>query len=119
MSEFVMNEPVEEPRSVSIEEYGKLPREKKILYWRVRNRFKLISTLTVNHLKNAHLFAQKKELEYHNVAGLFSELAEQMRTEAEKRGIELPEMDTEFHKRSSKLKKKIKENVDPPIGESV
>ena len=59
-----------------------------------------------DYLQNAKIHAQKKELYFFNRATIFSELVEQLEKEAESRGIELPDYDTEFHKNRRVLKTK-------------
>lgn len=65
------------------------------------------SEMTEKHLANAKIHSQKKELFYFNRASLFNELVELLEKEGERRGIELPDHDTDFHKNRRKLKSSV------------
>jgi hypothetical protein len=60
------------------------------------------------YLQNAKIHAQKKELHYFNRSGIFNELVELLEAEAEKRGFELTDYDTQYHKNRRMFKDKIK-----------
>jgi hypothetical protein len=70
--------------------------------------------LSDDYLQNAKIHAQKKELHYFNRAGLFNELTELLEAEAETRGIELTDYDTEYHKNRRMFKNKMKVSKEEP-----
>lgn len=71
--------------------------------------------LTDHHLQTAKLHAQRKELTYWNRASHFAKLAEKLDKEAERRGLELRDYNTEFHKNSRKLKEATKDDRNSKI----
>lgn len=56
------------------------------------------SEMDDEYLQNAKLHAQRKELYYHNRYTLFSDLVWKMDQEAEHRGIQLRDYNTEYHR---------------------
>lgn len=67
------------------------------------------SQMTDEHLKNAKLHAQKKELFFFNRSAVFGELVELLEEEANRRGIDLPDRDTEYHKKRRNYKNRVDE----------
>lgn len=63
--------------------------------------------LSNEHLQNAKLHAQKKELYHHNCYNVFSELVCKLDAEGKKRSVELRDYNTQFHKNERKLKRLI------------
>jgi hypothetical protein len=69
-----------------------------------------VKKLSNAHLKRAKMFAQKKELEYFKLVNVFNGLVEMLEIEAERRGIELKDFDSAYHKkRRNQLNKKSDE----------
>jgi alpha-galactosidase/6-phospho-beta-glucosidase family protein len=99
---------IEEKGVINKNAYDKLPEEERLQYWQIgKNKFKLLTELTDEHLQNAFCYAQTKELSYHNKYTLFDELVEKIEDEASKRGIQLKDIETEFHAKTRKYKSKI------------
>lgn len=68
-----------------------------------------------HHLQTAKLHAQRKELIYWNTASNFAKLAEKLDKEAARRGLELRDYNTEYHKNTRKLKDSIKNDGNSKI----
>ena len=101
---------VDDKGVISKEEYKKLNYDEKLNYWQIKEGgFKLISELGSEHLQKAFCYAQTKELIYFNKHNLFNGLAEQIETEAGKRGVSLSDINTKFHRNERKYKSKISE----------
>ena len=99
---------VEDKGVILKDEYKALDIEERLNYWQIsEDRFKLISELETEHLQKAFYYAQTKELVYHNKYNLFNELTNKIDAEAERRGLSLSDIDTDFHKNTRKHKSKI------------
>ena len=61
--------------------------------WRTADGDVLMNEMDSVHLQKAYNFSQKSELDAHNRYCMFSKLAEQLREEAESRGLVLKEVD--------------------------
>jgi hypothetical protein len=72
--------------------------------WFDGQRYIPFRELPNTRLQTAKLYAQRKQLHYFNKAAYFSELVEKLENEAEKRGIELRDFNTEFHKNERHFK---------------
>jgi hypothetical protein len=97
---------VEEKGVITRKEYDALEFDDKMIYWQIdKNEFKLISELEDKHLQKAFFYAQSKELDFHNRYLLFFELADKLEEEGNRRGIQLKDLNTEFHKNKRKLAK--------------
>ena len=57
--------------------------------WKSKHGKIPIMDMNDSHLKNAYLFAQKRQLFFHNRSNSFKRLVHQLREEAEKRGLKL------------------------------
>lgn len=66
------------------------------------------SQMSDEYLQNAKVAAQKKELGYFDKATLLSEIIDKLEAEANKRGIELHDFDSDFHKNRKVLKDSMK-----------
>lgn len=100
---------VEDTNVITQKKYVSLSNKEKLSYWRIKkNEFKLISKLDDDHLQSAFSYAQKSELIYHNKHSLFYELAEKIEHEAASRGFRLDDIDTDYHRKSRKLKSSIR-----------
>ena len=71
-----------------------------------------INELTDAQLRKAKLFAQSKELFYHNKASVFSQLVDWIEEEAESRELEIPDYDREFFKNKKVLKDAVKKDSE-------
>lgn len=66
--------------------------------------------MTPKRLQNAKIHAQRKELLHHNKCGVFAQLVDNLDAEAERRGIQLKDYDSEYHENTRKYKNKIHNN---------
>jgi len=73
--------------------------------WKKGNEYIPIRTMSNVHLKRAKMRAQKKELEHFRKVAYFSDLAEKFDKEGERRGLKMPEYDTEYYKNKRILQK--------------
>ncbi len=64
--------------------------------------------MTNEHLQSAKIHAQRKELFFQNRACVFDQLVEAIEEEAERRGIELRDHNTEYHQKRADYKKRQK-----------
>lgn len=67
-----------------------------------------IKDMTDVHLQRAKLKAQKNEFKHFKACLVFAKIAESLDTEANLRGIELKEYNSEYFKNAQVLKKSIK-----------
>ena len=72
--------------------------------WLSKGKIIPFEKMSISHMKKAHYYAQRKELEYHNKSIFFSMLVDDLEAEAERRGITLPDMKCEYHKNNRKMK---------------
>jgi len=94
--------------TITKKQYEELNYDARTKYWQLNgNKFKLIADLDDDHLQRSFCYAQSKELLYYNKYNLFDELTAQLEAEAERRGLPLSDLDTEFHKKIRKHKSKI------------
>ena len=108
---------VEEKGVISRKKYKVLEYDEQVKYWQIgRNKFKLIAELDNEHLQNSFCFAQTRELIHHNKYMLFYELVCEMEEEAERRGLSLSDINTEYHKKIRRAKSKVS-TVEQPVGE--
>ena len=74
--------------------------------WFTGTKYIPIVSMTNEHLQNAYNHCQRKELYYVNRSYSFSDLADQLRNEAEKRGVNLKDIGAEFFKNEKLLRSK-------------
>lgn len=99
MKEFVLNNPVNSSNELTQEQYKKLPKEKKSLYWQQGpDKYLLIETMSDEYLQNAKYHAQRKELFFHNRMCIFGEAIDIIDETARKRNIALKDFESDFHK---------------------
>lgn len=98
---------------ITKEEYNKLSTEEKLTYWKTaKEEYILMSEMSDEHLQKAKYYAQTKELVFHNNYMLFCGLDDALSDEAEKRNLELKDIDTDFHKKKKHWNKKKAAKVE-------
>lgn len=99
---------VEDKSIISKEEYEELNYDDKLKYWQLKEGgFKLINTMSNEHLQRAFCYAQTKQLLYYNKHNIFNGLTESFESEAKGRGLSLSDIDTKFHRNERKFKSKV------------
>lgn len=70
-------------------------------------RFFPLSKMPMWRLKRAKHIAQRMELQHFNKANFFGEMVEKLDAEATRRGIQMKDLNTEYHKNTQVLKDAI------------
>ena len=94
--------------TITKKQYDELSYDDRTEYWQLNgNKYKLITNLDDDHLQRTFCYAQSRELTYYNKHNLFNELTNKIEAEAGRRGLSLDDLNTDFHKKTRKIKSKI------------
>jgi hypothetical protein len=80
--------------------------------WEAKGKVIPLSEMSDKHLRAAKKYAQRMEEYHHFKSGEFSDKVEKLEEEATKRGIQLADYRSKFHKNTKRFKKHIEQMPD-------